>query len=97
MSINLSLAIECEAVRQCCLVVSGQHVEELQRLATELDQRIDSDSPPEQVRGLDSAFHLRVAELSRAASLVEVLKANRLLRMMALGSVLAQHRPKHLL
>jgi DNA-binding GntR family transcriptional regulator len=90
----LRTAVECEAARNCCQMATEQQLAELSELATELDQRIDSDAPPERIHGRDSQFHLRVAELSGSPSLVDVLKANQLVRMLACGSVLARDRQK---
>jgi DNA-binding GntR family transcriptional regulator len=92
----LRTAVECEAVRQCARLASDGQLAELLELANELDRRIDSDSEPKQIHELDSQFHLRIAELAGATSLVEVLKANQLLHMLARGSILAQdlQRPK---
>ena len=90
----LRTAVECEAARHCCQVATDQQLGELLELATELDRRIDSDAQPDQIHGLDSQFHLRVAELSGAASLVDALKANQLVRMLARGSRLAHDREK---
>jgi DNA-binding GntR family transcriptional regulator len=93
----LRMAVECEAARQCCRVTSEDQLIELMSLATELDRRIDSDADPEQIHGLDSQFHLRIAELSGAASLLEALQANQLVRMLARGSVLARDVKRPLL
>ncbi len=90
----LRKAIECEAARNCCETATDQQLAELLQLAAELDERIDSDAPPEQIHDLDFELHLRIAELSGALGLVEVLKANQLVRMMTRGSVLAHHREK---
>lgn len=86
----LRTALECEAARQSSRVASDAQLAELLDLAAELDRRIDSHAAPQQIHGLDSAFHLRIAESSGAPSLVEVLKANQLVRMLARGSVLAR-------
>jgi DNA-binding GntR family transcriptional regulator len=86
----LRSAVECEAARQASRAASDAQLDDLMRLASELDRRIDSDAEPDQIHGLDSRFHLRIAELSGAASLVEVLKANQLVRMLARGSLLAR-------
>ena len=86
----LRTAVECEAARRCCRVASDVKLADLMQLAAELDGRIDSNAEPQQIRGLDSKFHLRIAELSAAPSLVEVLKANQLVRMLARGSALAR-------
>lgn len=88
----LRTAVECEAARQCSQLATAEQLDELRQLADELDQRIDTKAPPDQIHGLDSQFHLRVAELSGAPSLLEALKANQLLRMLDRGSVLAQSR-----
>jgi DNA-binding GntR family transcriptional regulator len=85
----LRTAVECEAARQCARAASDAQLAQLMRLAVELDRRIDSHAEPEQIHGLDFEFHLRIAEWSGAASLVDVLKANQLVRMLAQGSVLA--------
>lgn len=85
----LRTAVECEAARQCSQVASDAQLAELMDMATELDRRIDSHADPQQIHGLDSHFHLRIAELAGAPSLVEVLKADQLVRMLARGSVLA--------
>ena len=86
----LRTALECEAARQSSRLASDAQLAELLDLAAELDRRIDSQAAPQQIHGLDSAFHLRIAKLSGAPSLVEVLKANQLVRMLARGSVLAR-------
>ena len=93
----LRTAVECEAARQCSRIASDAQHEELMSLANELDRRIDSGAQPDRIHGLDSGFHLRIAELSGAPSLVEALKTNQLVRMLARGSVLARdvERPKH--
>jgi DNA-binding GntR family transcriptional regulator len=90
----LRTAVECEAVRQCARLASDGELTELMELASELDRRIDSDTEPTQIHELDSQFHLRIAELSGVASLVEVLKANQLLQMLARGSILAHDVPR---
>ncbi len=90
----LRTAVECEAARQCSLAVTGQQLNDLAELAQELDRRIDTEAEPDRIHGLDSEFHLRIAELSGSPSLVDVLKANQLVRMLARGSVLAHQRDK---
>jgi DNA-binding GntR family transcriptional regulator len=87
----LRTAVECEAARQCARAASRDQIDELMQLATELDRRIDSGAEPGQIHGLDLQFHLRIAELTGAASLVEALRANQLVRMLARGSVLARN------
>jgi DNA-binding GntR family transcriptional regulator len=90
----LRTAIECEAARHCARLADDQQLERLLQLAQQLDRRIDGQADPDQIHELDSQLHLRIAELSRAHSLVEVLKANQLVRMLARGSVLAHNWPK---
>ncbi|MEX0675885.1 MAG: GntR family transcriptional regulator [Pirellulales bacterium] len=85
----LRMAVECEAARQTSRVATDAQLADLMDLAAELDRRIDSHAEPQRIHGLDSAFHVRIAELSGAPSLAEVLKANQLVRMLARGSVLA--------
>ena len=86
----LRTAVECEAARQCCQLASEVQLQELMELAKELDRRIDSDAEPDRIHELDSQFHLRIAELAGAESLVETLKANQLLQILARGSILAR-------
>lgn len=86
----LRTAVECEAARQCSVRASESQLGELMVLAVELDRHIDSAAEPGQIHGRDSEFHLRIAEFSGAANLVQVLKANQLVRMLARGSILAQ-------
>jgi DNA-binding GntR family transcriptional regulator len=85
----LRTALECEAVRHCAERISPTQLDELEAIATELDECIDSQAAPRRVFELDSKFHLRIAQLSGVGSLVEALKANQLIRMLALGSVVA--------
>src|SRR5579862_5522885 len=85
----LRTALECEAVRHCAERADEAQVDELSKLARELDRRIDTHAGPNRVYELDSQFHLRVAQLAGIASLVEALKANQLVRMLARGSLIA--------
>jgi DNA-binding GntR family transcriptional regulator len=85
----LRTALECEAIRHCTQRATGTQLTELAELAKELDRRIDSHAEPQQVYELDSRFHLRITQLSGAASLVEALKANQLVRMLARGCLIA--------
>lgn len=97
----LRTAVECEAVRQCAGRVSRTQLEELTGLAQELDNLIDSHGDWKQASERDSRFHLRIAQLSGARALVETLRANQLVRMLARGSAIAHQmeRPprQHLL
>ncbi len=86
----LRTAVECEAARRCAQNASEAQLAELMELAVELDRRIDSHAEPDQIHGLDSEFHLRIAELAGASILAEVLQANQLVRMLARGSMLAR-------
>jgi DNA-binding GntR family transcriptional regulator len=86
----LRTALECESARQCAQAASDAQLAELMELAAELDRRIDSHAEPVKIHGLDSEFHLCIAEMSATASLVDVLKANQLVRMLARGSILAR-------
>lgn len=96
----LRVAVECEAVRQATERATDGHLEDLRALAQELDSVIDSNGPPQEVQRLDSRFHLRIAQLSGASSLVETLQANQLVRLLARGSLIAhdmkQPREQHL-
>jgi DNA-binding GntR family transcriptional regulator len=86
----LRTALECEAVRHCAGSATDAQLAALTELAAELDQRIDSHAEPKQVSAYDARFHLYIAQLSGAASLVDALKANQLIRMLAAGSVIAR-------
>lgn len=87
----LRTALECEASRQCASMASNEQLAELLRLAETLDQAIGTRSSPEQVSELDSRFHLQIAELSQASSLVKALRSNQLVRLLARGSEIAHH------
>jgi DNA-binding GntR family transcriptional regulator len=86
----LRTAVECEAARHCARAATESQLADLGLLAAELDRRIDSHAEPKEIHGLDSQFHLRIAELAGVASLVEALKANQLVRMLVRGSMLAR-------
>lgn len=96
----LRIAVECEAIRQATERATDGHLDELRDLAEKLDAVIDSNGPPQEVQRLDSRFHLRIAQLSGASSLVETLQANQLVRLLGRGSLLAhdmkQPRGQHL-
>jgi DNA-binding GntR family transcriptional regulator len=85
----LRTALECEAIRHCTERATETQLAELTQLAEELDRRIDAHAEPKQVYELDSQFHLRIAQSSGVTSLVQVLKANQLVRMLARGSLIA--------
>jgi DNA-binding GntR family transcriptional regulator len=85
----LRIAVECEAVRQATERATDGHLADLRDLAEKLDRVIDANGPPQEVQRLDSRFHLRIAQLSGAASLIETLQANQLVRLLARGSRLA--------
>src|SRR5262245_49496674 len=70
----LRTALECEAARQCSARATEAQFDELASLAEELDQRIDTHAEPGEIYELDSKFHLRIAQLSGAASLFEGLR-----------------------
>lgn len=79
----LRTAIECEAARQCALLATEQQFIELLNSANELDGLINAGAASKEIQNLDYKFHLRVAELSGVASLVEALRANQLIRLLA--------------
>src|SRR4051812_23752125 len=66
----LRTALECEAVRHCTARATDAQLDDLAKLADELDRRIDSHSRPKPIYELDSRFHLRIARLSGVAILV---------------------------
>jgi len=90
----LRMAIECEAARHCARRATDLELSDLLELAEELDRRIDGHVDPRQIYQLDSQLHLRIAELSGAATLMETLQANQLVRMLARGSVMAHNWQK---
>ncbi len=90
----LRTAVECESARLCARMASDDQLLELFDLASALDEEIDSHGDPKIVRELDSKFHLRVAQLSGAPILTDMLKANQLVRMLARGSVIAHDRTR---
>ncbi|MFN0053097.1 MAG: GntR family transcriptional regulator [Planctomycetales bacterium] len=87
----LRTALECEAIRHCTARIAESQRRELAGLAGELDRRIDRHQDWKQVFELDSQFHLLIAERSGVRALVEALRANQLVRMLARGSLMAQH------
>lgn len=90
----LRTAVECEAARHCARRATERELSDLYKLAEELDRRIDGHADPPQIYQLDSKLHLRIAVLSGAATLAEVLRANQLVRLLARGSVLAHNWKK---
>lgn len=92
----LRMALECEATRLCTRNASDGQLVDLMQLAQELDAQIDSHGDPQAVGELDSKFHMRIAQLSGAPVLMEMLKGNQLVRMLARSSLIAHdlNRPK---
>lgn len=87
----LRTALECEAVRHCAERATDAQLEELATIAGKLDKLIDSRGPWKQVSELDSRFHLRIAQFSGAGLLVEMLRSNQLVRMLARGGAIARN------
>ena len=85
----LRTAVECEAIRQCASRISPAQLKELTTLAKELDDLIDSHGDWKQVSERDTRFHLRIAQLSGVRTLVETLRANQLVRILARGGAIA--------
>jgi DNA-binding GntR family transcriptional regulator len=88
----LRTAIECEAIRQAASRGLGARGDELAEIASELDERVAAQDQPEVIFELDSRFHLELAQLSGVMLLVETLKANQLVRLLALGCRIAHRR-----
>ncbi len=84
-------ALECEAARHCARLATVEQFDELEELAAQLDDLIDTESAPNTIHPLDSQLHLRIAEFSRVLPLVEILRANQLVRLLARGGEIA-HR-----
>lgn len=87
----LRTALECEAVRHCARHISETKLRELTSLAEELDQWIDSRGDWTAVSEFDSRFHLRIAQHSGVRVLVQSLRANQLVRLLARGGAIAHH------
>jgi DNA-binding GntR family transcriptional regulator len=87
----LRMALECEAIRQCTVRATDEQIAELTAIARELDDLVERNADPADVFELDSALHLRIAQMSGAASLVEALKSNQLVRLLARGCVIAHN------
>lgn len=83
----LRCAVECEAIRQTTARAHDARIDELAALAVELDSAIDASGPPREVQRLNSDFHLRIAKLSGARSLVDTLRSTQLVRILARGSI----------
>jgi DNA-binding GntR family transcriptional regulator len=90
----LRLALECEAIRQCTARATDEQLDELAAIAEQLDVLVERHAEPEKVFELDSQLHLRIAELSGAASLVEALRTNQILRLLARGCIIAHRIPR---
>jgi DNA-binding GntR family transcriptional regulator len=84
----LRIAIECEAIRRCTDQISNRALEELQRLAEEVDRLTDIEENLSEARRRDFEFHLRVAEHSGVPSLASVLKSCHLVRLLAVNATL---------
>ena len=97
----LRTALECEAVRHSAARATEADLRALSETATELDGLIASHGDWKQVSELDSRFHLGVARLSGFDALVDALRANQLVRMLARGGAISRNleRPprQHLL
>lgn len=87
----LRTALECETIRHCTLQCSGARLRELTDLADELDEVLDSHGDWKRGSDLDSRFHLRIAQFSGVRILVQALRANQLVRILARGGAIAQH------
>jgi DNA-binding GntR family transcriptional regulator len=90
----LRLALECEAIRQCTERATAEQLDELEEIAVELDRLVERQAKPERVFELDSQLHLRIAQLSGASSLVEALRVNQILRLLARGCIIAHGLPR---
>jgi DNA-binding GntR family transcriptional regulator len=90
----LRLALECEAIRQCTARATNEQLDELTPIAQELDRLVERHADPEKVFELDSQLHLRIAQLSGASSLVDSLRTNQILRLLARGSVIAHQKQR---
>src|SRR4051812_19979731 len=88
----LRMALECEAVRQCVERALPAQLDEAMAIAVELDRCIERDDDSERVFELDARFHLRLAQAAGFPALVESLRANQLMRLLARGSRIAHGR-----
>ena len=62
--------------------------------SSQRDRHGEPRAIPEEIFELDSHLHMRIAQLSGAASLVEALRANQILRLLARGSVIAHNKER---
>ena len=79
----LRIAIECEAIRRCTVLIGPRKLDELQALAEEVDRLADVEENLSEARRRDLSFHLRIAEQSGVPSLPAVLKSCHLVRLLA--------------
>lgn len=86
----LRIAIECEAIRRCTDRINDRKLEELGALAREVDRLVDVEERLSEARRCDLDFHLRIADLSGAPPLAEVLRSCHLVRLLAIESSPAQ-------
>jgi DNA-binding GntR family transcriptional regulator len=82
----LRIAIECEAIRRCTDRLNAHSLEELERMAEEVDRLVDVEERLSEARQADLQFHLKIAELSGVPSLVSVLRSCHLVRLLAIES-----------
>ena len=65
----LRIAIECEAIRRCTDRLNARSLEELERMAEEVDRLVDVEERLSEARRSDLQFHLKIADLSGVPSL----------------------------
>ena len=82
----LRIAIECEAIRRCTDRLNARSLEELERMAEEVDRLVDVEERLSEARQADLQFHLKIADLSGVPSLVSVLRSCHLVRLLAIES-----------
>jgi DNA-binding GntR family transcriptional regulator len=82
----LRIAIECEAIRRCTDRLNARGLDELDRMAEEVDRLVDVEERLSEARQADLQFHLKIADLSGVPSLVYVLRSCHLVRLLAIES-----------
>jgi DNA-binding GntR family transcriptional regulator len=81
----LRIAIECEAIRRCTERIGERKLDDLEKLAEEVDRLTDVEGKLSESRRRDFDFHLQVAEESGTSSLSAVLRSCHLVRLLAVG------------
>lgn len=75
-------AYETQAIRLACQSATRQEIDELYRMAQELDDQLAQGNTDREELALHGRFHKRIAELSRFRVLIDALERTELLRLL---------------